>query len=255
MTNAVIRTLFRYPVKGMTGERLDSVQLEPGETMPWDRAFAVENGPSGFDPANPAHLPKIKFLMLMRDEALAKLTTRFDDSTGQFTISDNGAELVSGCLNEEAGRSAIETFLQDRFSEEARGAFRILRVPGHSFSDLAAKVVHLVNLNSLRDLEQKTGQSIDPLRFRANIYVDGLPAWAEFDWIDKTVRCDDVTLKGTKRTKRCAATNVNPETAERDRTIPRDLLTHYEHTDCGIYLDVIEGGLLRTGETITVQDN
>ena len=76
MSNGVrstVDSIYRYPVKGLTPEKMDSVTLAPGETLPFDRAFAIENGPGRFDPANPRHLPKITFLMLMRDERLATL--------------------------------------------------------------------------------------------------------------------------------------------------------------------------------------
>ena len=68
-----LKALYRYPVKGLTPEQLENVQLTPGETLPFDRAYAIENGPGRFDPDAPRHLPKINFLMLMRDERLATL--------------------------------------------------------------------------------------------------------------------------------------------------------------------------------------
>ena len=77
-----ISALYRYPVKGLSPEKLDRVELTPGGTMPWDRAFAIENGTADFDPAHPKHFPKIKFLMLMRHERLAALNTRFEDASG-----------------------------------------------------------------------------------------------------------------------------------------------------------------------------
>ena len=63
---ARITSLYRYPVKGLTPERLASVALEIGKTFPCDRIYAIENGPGRFDPGSPRHLPKINFLMLMR---------------------------------------------------------------------------------------------------------------------------------------------------------------------------------------------
>ena len=71
-----VGALYRYPVKGLTPEPLQSVVLSPGETLPYDRAWAIENGPGRFDQAQPRHLPKITFLMLMRDERLATLRDR-----------------------------------------------------------------------------------------------------------------------------------------------------------------------------------
>jgi len=89
-----IRGLYRYPVKGLSPEPLELIELRAGETVPFDRAYAIENGPGGFDPDNPRHLPKIHFLMLMRDERLTTLQTEFDDASETLTILRNGKQVA-----------------------------------------------------------------------------------------------------------------------------------------------------------------
>ena len=245
-----IDAIYRYPVKGLSAEPLRRVALAPGETIPFDRAYAIENGRSGFDPAVPKHFPKITFLMLMRNERLAALRTSFDDATRTLTIRKDGAVVVEGRLDTEAGRRAIEAFF-DRFSaEDLRGPAKVLRSPGHSFSDAADKVVSLINLESVRSIAGEIGASVHPLRFRGNVYVSGLPAWDEFGWLGKQITAGGVTFEVARRIDRCAATNVNPETASRDLTIPRDLLLAFGHADCGVYLKVISGGEIATGDEI-----
>src|ERR1700754_2312175 len=83
---AEITGLYRYPVKGLSPEPLETVALRPGETLPVDRRYAIENGPSPFDPKAPAWLPKPYFLMLQRDEWLAGLRTDFNDASHVLTI-------------------------------------------------------------------------------------------------------------------------------------------------------------------------
>ena len=65
------------------------------------------------------------------------------------------------------------------------------------------------------------GLPVHPLRFRANLYVEGWPAWHEFELLDRTLAIGDARLKVVKRIVRCAAVNVDPETAERDLAIPQ----------------------------------
>ena len=55
---AKIQSIYRYPVKGLTPEPLARTLLTPGQTVPGDRLYAIENGPSGFDPAAPGLLPR-----------------------------------------------------------------------------------------------------------------------------------------------------------------------------------------------------
>lgn len=241
--------IYRYPVKAFSAERLAYVDVEEGGTLPLDRAYAIENSPGRFDPAAPHHFPKVNFITLMRDERAATLETHFDPATAMFSVSRDGQTLAEGDLASTTGRSAVETFIATDFRDSLRGAPRLVSAPGHSFSDVAAKCVHIVNLASLRELEERAGRSLSPLRFRPNIVLDGLPPWAEFQWVGAEFKMGGVRLKGLDRTRRCAATNVDPATGQRDMTIPALLQHVYGHGDFGIYAAIIAPGRIADGDT------
>src|ERR1700745_4503780 len=88
--SAKIHAIYRYPVKGLSPEPLARTTLAVAETLPGDRLYAIENGPSGFDPAAPRHQPKQRYLMLMRNERLTQLRTRFDDSSRTLFVEAQG---------------------------------------------------------------------------------------------------------------------------------------------------------------------
>jgi uncharacterized protein YcbX len=176
-----VHSLFRYPVKGMTPERLETARLQVGATMPFDRAYAIENGSGRFDPEDPKYLPKINFLMLMRNERLASLEARFEDSSHTLTILRAGRQVAKGNLSTAIGRQLVEQFLAAYMRDDLRGAPKIVSAPGHSFSDVALNCLHIVNLASVQELTRAAGRAVDPLRFRANVYVAGLPPWVETD--------------------------------------------------------------------------
>jgi len=245
-----VRQLCRYPVKGLSPDPLESVRLEPGETMPFDRAYAIENGPGRFDPQAPRHLPKINFLMLMRDERLAALETRFDPDTQVLTILRDGKQVARGDLSTKLGRKMIEQFIAGYMPGELKGAPRIVTAPGHSFSDVAEKCLHLVNLETVRELGKELGRDLDPLRFRANVYFEGLEPWAESRWLDRQIHVGGALLEVFSLTPRCAATDVDPDTATRDTSIPPDMLRMYGHNDLGLYAKVVEGGEINVGDEI-----
>jgi uncharacterized protein YcbX len=250
---ARIAGIYRYPVKGLTPEQLSRAELSPGQTLAADRRYAIENGPSGFDPAEPKWLPKPHFLMLMRDEWLAGLQTHFDDASHVLTIRHDGKIAVEGDLETAQGRAAVENFFTSTFPDLIKSPPKILTSPGHSFSDVARKVVSIINLSSVRAIENLVGQPVHPLRFRANLYVEGWPAWHEFDLLDRTLAVGDTRLKVVKRIVRCAAVNVDPDTAARDLAIPKALMQRLGHSDCGIYAEVIEGGTIAAGDTIAAE--
>lgn len=252
--DARISAIYRYPVKGLTPERMDRVTLSPGLPLPADRQYAIENGPSGFDPAAPAYFPKQRFLMLMRNERLAALDTHFDNASHRLTIRLNGAEAASGDLTTPAGRAAIEGFFAKFSEDELRGPPKVLQAEGHSFSDVAAKVVSIINLASVAAVESAVGAPVDPLRFRANLYVEGWPAWHEFDLMERTLSAGSARLKVVKRIVRCAATNVEPRTGIRDMDIPNTLMRAFGHMDCGIYAEVIGGGEIMRNDALTLEE-
>jgi uncharacterized protein YcbX len=246
-----VASIYRYPVKGLGPDRLESAELVPGRTIAGDRLYAIENGPSGFDPAHPAYLPKSRFLMLMRNERLAALRTAFDEATHMLAIRADSGEAVQGDLRTPEGRAAIEQFFATYCAGELRGAPKVLNAPGHSFSDVARKVVSIINLASVAALETIIGAPVHPLRFRANLYVHGWPAWAELDLVGQEIAVGrSARLKVVKRIVRCAATNVDPDTGIRDLTIPDTLMRNLGHTDCGVYAEVIVGGSIAPGDEV-----
>lgn len=251
-----VASLYRYPVKGLSPERLTAAKLEEGAYFPGDRLFAIENGPSGFDPAAPEHQPKIKYLMLMRNEALARLRTRYDDASGDLVIAYQGAEVLRADTASARGREAISAFFQDFMPDELRGKPELLRAPeSYRFTDSRSGFVSIINLASVAALEDRIGTPVDPLRFRGNVMVEGLAPWAELDLAGRELStASGLKLAVTKRIERCAATNVDPQTGIRDLQIPKTLLTGYGHVDCGIYCKVVAGGTLREGDQLEIAE-
>ena len=246
-----VQSLYRYPVKGLSPQALERASLQPGETLPADRLYAVENGPCGFDPAAPAYFPKIRFLMLMRNERLAALHTDYDEKSHTLTIRWEGRDAARGDLRTPEGRAAIERFLADYCADELRGPPRVLYGDGHSFSDVAKKVVSIINRASVVAVENAVGAAVNPLRFRGNVYVSGWPAWHEFDLLGRELRVGGARLKVVKRIVRCAATEVDPDTGLRDLSIPRALMDTFGHADCGVYGEVAAGGEVTVGDRVS----
>ena len=249
--NAKIHAIYRYPVKGLSPEPLARTTLAVQDTLPADRLYAIENGPSGFDPAAPRHQPKQRYLMLMRNERLAQLRARFDDSSHTLAVEAQGREVARGDLRTPAGRAVIERFFAVFCADELRGAPKVLQAPGFSFSDVARKVVSIINLASVAAVANAVDRPVHPLRFRANVYVTGWPAWHEFDLVGQEIALGaSARLKIIKPIVRCAATNVDPDTGVRDLAIPDTLMRNFDHTDCGIYAEVIAGGTIAAGDEV-----
>jgi uncharacterized protein YcbX len=248
-----VTALYRYPVKGLSPEPVERAELETSGHFPGDRLYAVENGPSGFNPVAPRHQPKTKYLMLMRDEALARLRTRYDDATATLTIEGDGHSLAAR-LDTEEGRGAVEDLLRRFIPESLKGEPKVLAAPPqYRFTDSPTGYVSLINRASVQMLEDELGVPVSPLRFRGNLLVEGLTPFAELDMLGQVIEAPSgLRLKITKRTVRCAATNVDPDTAARDLDIPWTIDKRLGHRDLGVYLEVIAGGGVAVGDELRV---
>jgi uncharacterized protein YcbX len=255
-----ISAIYRYPVKGLSPEPLRSVVLAPGRCLPQDRRFAIALPATRFDPGRPEWLAKTHFAMLMRDETLAQLHTRFDTERGELEVERDGRVLLRACLTEAEGRRQAGEFFTAFLDGAVAGPLRVVEAPGHAFADTRRKpnattdqYVSLINRASIAGLETVIGAPVDPLRFRANVFFDGTPAWDELDWIEREIALDGTRLRVIAAITRCAATQVNPATAQRDLDIVTELQRGFGHNLMGVYAEVVEGGEISVGDALTVR--
>jgi uncharacterized protein YcbX len=265
----IVTSLHRYPVKGLGGEALAEIFLDPFSPLPGDRRFAFAR------PGSPAHaaehiarladpsllggplrspwagLRKQHFLQWMQDEALAALAARFDTTRSVLTLSHSDGAAVEGEVTLPEGRARLEQAVAAVCG--LREAPRLVFAPGLAFADSAPKGppgmarISLVNRASLAEFGARIGAFVAAERFRANIVIDGVPPWAEFGWVGGRVQIGEATFRVEKRIDRCPATEVDPQTARRDLPVPKLLHAHYGHIDCGVYLQAESGGFVAAG--------
>ncbi len=252
---AVIDSLYCWPVKGFSGQPLEDMSLRAHRPFEHDRLWAIERAGPLFDPDNPRHIPKGKFFQLVNTPRLARLKSRYDADTTTFTLLEDGQEVASGRLNTAEGRAAIEDFLSHWLGELAPQHPRVVGVDEHHFFDVPQPFVSLINIETLKSLEPHAGVPLaaQKERFRANIYITGLDPWAEMEWEGRTLLLNgEPAFIARERIGRCVATEVNPETGERDTVIPRMLLTTFGHKDCGLYLEPVADITLKPGDVLSV---
>lgn len=256
---ATISALYFYPIKGLSPVSVKQVALRADDGFPGDRLFGFAKANSGFDPADPKPLPKDRFLVLMQQEKLAALNTTFDEASREFVIERAGHEELRANLGTAQGQAAVSDFFMDYLdlSQDEKPFFA--EAQPHRFTDVSVvsetmmNAVSFINLASVRDFAEKIGESVDPMRFRGNIIIDGWPAFSEFDLIDRTISVGSAHFKILKRTKRCAATEVNPTTAERDIRVPARLRSTYGHFDMGVYAQVISDGTFAVNDALSIE--
>jgi GntR family transcriptional regulator/MocR family aminotransferase len=211
---AQVVSIYRYPVKGLSAQALTEVRLETGKPFPSDRIYALARPSAPIDRDNPQWAKKGLFAMLMLDEALARVTTELDLDDMRLTIRRKGQVAMSGRLDVEKDQRAIEAFFWT-FLPDFPAAPALVRSRGGHFMDKPDNVISMINLATVRTLEALWWVPIDPLRFRANIYIDGAKPWEEFDWIGRDVRSAARHSRSTARTGAAArpTSTRRPESA------------------------------------------
>ncbi|MEM9881090.1 MAG: MOSC domain-containing protein [Pseudomonadota bacterium] len=234
---------------------MDAVELIAQDGIAGDRQYAIARAPGSFDIDEPRAVPKSKFIVLLRDAAIAALKTSYDPPSETLTVVKPAGDIFRAQLATKDGRAALETFIK-AYLDDQKLEPRVVSAAGHKFTDISVvsqsrmRAVSLVNLASIRALEAAIGKAIHPLRFRANIYIDGLPAWQEFDWVGKDIQIGAAQASVVMRTKRCGATDVDPETAQRDLSVPALIKRHFGHYDMGVYAEISASGMAAIGDPV-----
>lgn len=250
-----INSLYRYPVKGLGAEKLSAVKLTKGNGIELDRYWALKTSEQDFDRESPRFLPKRNFLQLLSQPELARLRCGFAEGTSVLTLDAGQGVKVSGDLATPQGRQRVVEFVFQILEGGLDSSVELIYAPCHHFSDIPQKAVSIINLASVREMSRLAGTFIDPLRFRGNIYVDGIDAWSEREWVGKTLSVDGTAiLKADEEIGRCKATHVNLDNGNRDISVLDVLRENYGHTICGIYATTIcpDATMLRPGDKLSI---
>jgi GntR family transcriptional regulator/MocR family aminotransferase len=245
----VLKNIYRYPIKGLSAQPLNRVMLEARKPFPHDRVFALVRPGAPFDIDDPKWGKKGLFVMLMLEEALARVRTSLDIDTLQLTITRDNHQLIVADLKDDSARARVEEIVW-QLVPALRSAPVLVRARDGHFMDKPDNVMSLINLATVRSLEEQWGYKIDPLRFRANFYIDGAKPWEEFEWVGSDIQIGDGLFRVDRRNGRCGATNVNPETGRRDLDLPGSLRAAFGHKELGIYLVARETGSIAVGDAV-----
>lgn len=118
-------------------------------------------------------------------------------------------------------------------------------------SDTDYPSVSVMNIASHQAVVEAGGRD-QIARWRGNIWIEGLPAWQEFDWIGKHIQLGDALLEVVEPIIRCRHTEANTETGARDCNTLAILRDAFGHTNFGVYAKVIKGGAIEPGLPVEV---
>ncbi|MBU2961857.1 MOSC domain-containing protein [Citreicella sp. C3M06] len=234
--------IWRYPIKGVGREPLETVTLKANAPMPGDRAWALRHDAA---PRGTGWQPRRDFLVVANGPKLAQVTAR-TEADGSILL--HHPERPPLCAAPETDPDALLDWVRPLWPGNAPD--QVVRSPAQGMGDNGKAELSLLSLASLKELSGALGQDIEIERFRGNLVLDGAAPWEEFNWIGKTLRIGAATLQITARIERCRATEASPRTGTRDAEPVRALHTVFGHRDFGVYARVISAGKIEIGNEV-----
>lgn len=238
-----VAQLWRYPVKSLQGERLDSVEVTP-DGLAGDRRFALFDVTTGFG------------LTARRDPVLLFASARMRSDGGvDITLPDGRPARDDAALSAWLGRAVVLRSTDDGsapptarryenpadFEDEASGRWEPFAGSGGAFHDSPEAAVSLVSHASIGGWE--------PRRFRSNVLFDGA---AEDALVGATVAVGGARLAVGVRIERCVMiTRPQPGGVERDLDVLRTV--HRTRQGClAVGATVARAGIVSVGDELDV---
>lgn len=248
--SARLAEIRRHPIKGLGAERLATAGLVPGQGLAWDRTWAVAHGGSAFDPDRPAWVRRSNFVVVAQVPRLARAMAAYDAPTGRLTLDHPEAERIEIDPGTPAGAAGLTAWIAPLAAGGRPGPYRLARLPGAALTDTEGAHLSLLSTRALAVLSERAGRALDRHRFRANLWIDGLAPWEEFDWVGREIAIGPVRLAIRHRIDRCSAINACPASGLRDVDLPGLLDAAYGHVDFGVAARVVAGGRIAPGDVV-----
>jgi len=240
--------IWRYPIKAHGFEALKSVTLATGQTMPYDRAWAVVHQRSKVDGTKWASCGN--FTRGAKIPALMAIKAVLDSESQTITLSHPDLQPISFLPDSDSDK--FINWLQPIMPEGTIAPSHIVRAQTRGMTDTDFASISLNNLATNHAVGEKLGMDLSPLRWRGNLWFDGLEPWEEFDWVGERIRIGAVEIDIKERIGRCMATTANPQTGLRDAQTLEALKDNWGHAQFGVYGVVAKCGQLEIGDEIEV---
>jgi uncharacterized protein YcbX len=267
-----VAALWRYPVKSMMGEELNSSDITDRGLL-GDRQYAVVDRATGkiggaknprkwgnfFDfRAAYAELPRA-------GAAMPPVRITLPDGTGVTTGQDDLDQVLSRALGREVAlekarsgdksqEATAEEYWPDMAGLDYRDTVTDFEMPAGTFFDIA--VAHLLTTATIDRLRALYPQGrFEARRFRPNIMISTpgeAQGFAENDWIGHTLTLGgNVRLAITEPCPRCVMITLPQGDLPKDSGILRTAAQH-NGVNVGVYASVISGGTIRRGDPVSL---
>jgi MOSC domain-containing protein len=288
----VVEALWRFPVKSMLGESVETAELTPAGVV-GDRAYALVDSESGkvVSAKNPRLWPRmfqcraafVEAPLAGKDMPAVRIT--LPDGTSVTSDSPDAESTLAGFFGRAVmlERAAPEDFTIDHYhpdvedldpeghrdttTEQKLGSAFFAEaglpaaVPVGAFFDLFP--LSVLTTSTLAELARLSPESrFDARRFRMNVIVATQgKGFVENGWIDRRLHIgQEVVIEVALPDPRCVMTTLAQDDLPKDNEILRTLARHNRldvagggrYPCAGVYAVVATGGTIKTGDTVSL---
>ena len=247
-----VAALWRHPIKSHGREALQTVALTAGQTMPFDRTWAVMHDASKFEAGAPAWVKCANFMIGTSTPALAGIWAKLDEASGNITLTHQALGEIRFNPDDSADTERFINWVSPLSTANKRLPTSLAKVPKRGMTDTEYPSVSIMTTASHKAVEEQIGRPLETPRWRGNIWLDGTAAWQEMDWLGKTLRIGDAMLELIEPIKRCKHTMANPQTGARDADTLTALKSGWGHQNFGVYAKVIQNGRITLKDKVEV---
>lgn len=265
----MVVSLWRYPVKSMLGEELNSSYVtERG--LEGDRAYALIDQKTGkvASAKNPSKWGKLfDFRSVFIDapqvvENNPPVRITLPDGTNVFSDQDDIDYSLSKVLSQDVRlmRASLEKPSYEEYWPDMDGLAQREKItdenmPSRTFFDVA--VIHLLTTSTINRLRELYPEGrFEVRRFRPNIVIESASeekGFIENSWIGKKITIgQDIVLRVTGPCTRCVMTTLPQGDLPRDLGILRTV-ARYNQVNAGVYASVDQGGTIRRGDLVRLE--
>jgi uncharacterized protein YcbX len=240
-----VTALWRHPIKSHGREALELVTLVSGQSMPYDRLWAIAHDVTQADGTEWAAC--LNFSIGSKSPALMAITATLDEESETVILRHpNQPDLT---VQPDTESAALLEWVRPLADPKRPQPARVFRLDKRGFTDSPFASVSLCNSATHAAVEVLTKSPLQQERWRGNIWYDGTEAWEEFEWIGRKLRIGTALLRIEERIRRCMATTANTDTGIRDIDMLKALNT-LGHQNFGIYATVIQTGVVALGDQL-----
>ena len=251
----VVSSIHFSPIKSLSFQSINTAIIKKDIGFEEDRIFsfsrAIDSSLANTIEKDPSERELIHFLTLKNTPVLNKYDFKFEN--GMISISENNKQISTHPIEDKDAISKEISKLEPNLP----GPIYFLKNELFPFYDTTnssnvSNTTSLINLNSIKDFNQKINKEIEFERFRGNIYIKDLDAFEERNWINKTIKINEAEFKVLKHIPRCSATNLKVNSDQADINLPNELKKIYGHMDMGIYLYPLNNGKISVNDEINI---